>query len=269
MKKLLSLLVLTLALSSVVAAQGPPNKASQLTHVAGVYVASNYTGMQFIVDNPSSVAAASPATLILRQPSFALRDGTTIYPFVNEKVTIGSGASQETVTITAISGCSAGAGYDSCTITGNTSNSHGRGDVVASATGGLYEAIQDAGNNGGGSVYWEVDCNAITLSTSSATTTTTCNVPQSFTTLGVSVYVQTAITTAVSYSLGISGHTSTFMASCTAVAAAATCSQFVPAPTALATGTGQAALLVTANAAAGAGVIHAKVWGYVGAQSNY
>lgn len=270
MKRLLSVLLVALALCGVAAAQGNPNTNGQstLTHVGGVFVAKNYSYWSLVINNATSVPAASPASFILRQGSMTMPDGRVIAPFVNEVVLIGSGSSQETVTLTAVSGCFQNAPVDSCTIAGNTSNAHGRGDQVVSGTGGIGEASADAANQGGGSVYFEVDCGKITLNTGNATTTSSCLVPKTFTNLGASVYVTTTVTTSASYSIGIASATTAWMTSCTALTAGTTCSQFVNAPTKTATGAGTGDLLITANASAGAGVVHVKVWGYIGVQAN-
>lgn len=271
MRKLFSFLALALICAGLASAQGNPvtNGQSILTHVGGVFVSKNYSYWNMVIDNPTQVVSASPATFTLRQGSYTLPDGRVQTPFVNEIVTIGAGSVQENVTLTAVSGCYANAPYDSCTISGNTSNSHGKGELVVSSSQGIQEAVNDAASQGGDSVYWEVDCGNVTLSTSSATTTTACLVPKTFTTLGASLYVTTAITTSTTTSLGITSHTTTFMNACTSVTLASSCGQFVPAPTALAGGTGYGDLIITSSTTAGAGAVHPKVWGYIGVQSSF
>lgn len=105
------------------------------------------------------IAAASPATFQLTNAQVRLTDGRTIVPwFVGEHVRIGTGSQQESVTLTAVSGCFVGAPQGNCTISGNTVNQHGQGDLVASATLGVEEAAEDAYLAGGGLVaigsYW-------------------------------------------------------------------------------------------------------------------
>ncbi len=271
MRKLLSVLLLTLASCGIAAAQGNPNTQGQstLTHVGGVYVSRNYSYWSMQVDNPTSVPAASPATLILRQGSFTMPDGRVMIPFVGEIVNVGAGSIEEAVTLTAVSGCFQNAPVDSCTISGNTSNAHGRGELVTSGTNGIGEAEGDAANNGGGNVYWECDAGNITLSTSSTTNTTSCQIPKTWQWAAGSAYVTTTITTAASYSLGIASHTTNIMSACTSLTAGLNCSQFVPSPTTLAGGAGFGALLITTNANPGAGALHTKVWGVTAVQSNY
>lgn len=231
---------------------------------AGVYVVggNSLTGSQSITVSTGSVK---------------LRDGRTVVPFaVNVPITIND-ASQETVTITAVSNCvPSGTTQDPfntqstlCTITASFSNTHGAGALVTSGDNGFLEALNDAGNNGGGEVRWSVDCGVITLSTSSATTTSSCLIPKTATNVGGSVYVTTAITTSASYSIGISGSTTAYITSCTGLSAGSGCYGFQTTPTKYGTATGTGDLLITANAAAGAGAMHVTVWGSTQAQSNY
>ncbi len=271
MRKLLSVLLLTLASCGIAAAQGNPNTQGQstLSHVGGVYVSRNYSYWGLTIDNASSVPAASPATFILRQGSSTLPDGRVIYPFVGEIVNVGAGSVQESVTLTAVSGCFLNAPVDSCTISGNTSNAHGRGELVTSGTNGIGEAMGDAANNGGGNVYWECDAGNIVLATGSVTNTTSCQIPKTWQWAAGSIYVTTTVTTAASESLGYTGQTTTIMTSCTALTAGTNCSQFIKSPTTLAGGSGFSALLITMNANPGAGALHTKVWGVTSVQSNF
>jgi hypothetical protein len=266
-------LALVFGLSAPIAqAQGNPNTQGQstLTHVGGVYVARNYSFWSMQINNPNSVPAASPASFILRQGSFTMPDGRVMIPFVGEIVNIGAGTTQELVTLTAVSGCFQNAPVDSCSISGNTVNAHGRGDQITSGTNGIGEALGDAANNGGGSVYWEVDCGVGTVISGGATTTiATCKAPQAFTNFGSSVFVNTTVTTATSYSVGIVGAATAFVTSCTALTAGTNCSQFVSAPGKTAIGSGFASVLITPSTTPGAGAIHVKVWGWTAAQSNF
>lgn len=105
------------------------------------------------------IAAASPAVFQLSGAQVKLGDGRTIVPwFVGQHVRIGTGSVQETVVLTAVSGCYNGAPQGNCTISGNTVNAHGQGDLVSSQTFGAEEAMYDAYLAGGGQVavgsYW-------------------------------------------------------------------------------------------------------------------
>jgi hypothetical protein len=179
----------------------------------------------------------------------------------------------ETVTSYTTSGCNVqnagAAAQGSCQITATFTYSHGRGDQITSADNGFQEAMNDASNNGGGPVAWTIDCGVITLSTSGATTTSTCLVPKTFQDGGASVHVTTTVTTAASYSLGISGSTAAWITSCTSLTAGLGCALFQTGPTAVQQGSSTADLLITANATAGAGAMHVRVWGISEAQSAY
>lgn len=254
---------------------------SRLSRVAGVYDATQYSqwGASIISGN----TATGSQTITVCPAYQALPDGRLFSPlsapnsnFVPITIDPQNASVVETVTPTAVSIIPTPAlpgappGSQCANITASFSNLHGASlnqTQVISGDSGIMEAVNDASNNGGGSVYWQVDCGNVTLSTSGATTTTTCNVPKTFTNLGASVNVKTTITTSASYSLGIASATTAFVSACTALTAGTTCSQFVAAPGKTSQGTGFGALLITANATAGAGVIHPRVWGYIGAQS--
>lgn len=107
----------------------------------------NFTPMRIFA---GPIAAGSPATFQLTNAQVKLTDGRTIVPwFIGEHVKIGTGSQQESVTLTAVSGCFNGAPQGNCTISGNTSNQHGQGDLVASGTVGAEEAMYDGYINGG------------------------------------------------------------------------------------------------------------------------
>jgi hypothetical protein len=264
MKKFLSAFAVVCLLAIGAHAQSQ----SILHNVGGRYDARAY---QYPGAKIATAPAASGAgSIILTQGWVTLADGTTLMPWTTATpITVNQGgANAETVTPSAVSGCGLGTQQNTCTITATFSNVHGAGESVTSGDTGIQEAINDAAAHGGGDVYYEVDCGIITLNTGAATTTTTCLTPKTFTNLGASVFVTTTITTSASYSIGVATATTAYMTSCTALTAATTCSQFVNAPTKVSTGAGTIALLVTANATAGAGAIHAKVWGTIGAQSS-
>ena len=95
-------------------------------------------------------AAAGTQTLTLAFGNTALVDGTDLFPLnTNCPITVGSGATQETVTPTAVV---SSAYYRSSTITATFANAHSTGDPIASSTAGLQEAINYAANVHGGGV---------------------------------------------------------------------------------------------------------------------
>jgi hypothetical protein len=278
LRALLVGLILTCAVFGQSNLTTPPNH--RLSSSMGMYDAGAYN---YQVSVYSGQATGGTYTISLYTPSITLPDGRTAYPFgftavATENVaippiTIGSGGNQETVTPTSTSGCNAGNTGASqqglCTITAVFANGHGRGDYVTSGDNGWQEAMNDAAANGGGEVHWIVDCGIITLSTSGATTTTTCLMPKDFTNIGGSVHVTTTVTTAASYSIGISGATASFISSCTSLTAGLGCAGFQVSPTTVNGGAGMGDLLVTANATAGAGALRVKIWGWSMAQSNF
>ena len=128
-------------------------QGSVLAHVAGVYVASAFANWKMQISQ-GPVLAASPATFNLATGSFTLQDGTEIsIPFtVGAPITIGNGAAQETVNVTAFNGTGTGAAYGQATVSANTSNTHGSGEPIISGSAGLCEACALCASQGGGIV---------------------------------------------------------------------------------------------------------------------
>lgn len=276
-KKLLAILAFALALPAF----GQINKTTPVSFMEsygqGVFSspAYNYTNLRIIGGGSTGTGAYS---IQLSTGAITLPDGRRVNIFSNTiipSITVGQGTTQETVTPSSVSGCTgvnvpiALGGISPCVITATFSNAHGIGELVTSGDNGIVEASNDAANNGGGLVYWQADCGLVTLATGGVTTTTTCLVPQSYFLAGASVYVTTTITTSANYSIGTASHTATMVATCTSLTAALNCSQFTVSPAAVNGGTAQTALLVTANAAAGAGAIHLKAYGYTMISSNF
>lgn len=97
--------------------------------------------------------ATGAGTLTLAYGTIKTVDGYTVMPLAtNAKINVGSGANLEAVTPSAVS-CTTPSVYATCTITATFANIHGRGDLVASASGGLSEAVNFAGSLGGGAVW--------------------------------------------------------------------------------------------------------------------
>ena len=131
------------------------------TFFAGMYRAaafaygiggSGVAGLQ--VDMPGGVDSnTSTQTLTLAFGNITLDDGTIVSPLATTAgVTVGIGAGADSVTLSVVNAESPEV-YQSTTFTAATfSNAHGTGDVVASATIGLQEALNYAGANGGGTV---------------------------------------------------------------------------------------------------------------------
>ncbi len=163
---------------SMEAQQNPPSNQS---YVGGRFVARNYNypGVRIFSGNN----AAGIATITLSSGSVRLQDGRTIVPFsaggLNTSgtagpfpaipISVGAGAVEETVTPTAVSGCYVGAPQGSCSVTASFTYAHGQGELVASGSDGIQEAINDAGSLGGGLVV--VDPSLNTYSGGQAATT--------------------------------------------------------------------------------------------------
>lgn len=128
------------------------------TFFAGMYRALDYAygavpgipGLQ--VDQPASTTGATQ-TLNVAFGTVTLGDGTIITPLnTNAPITIGTGANADSVTPSAVSQSTPQV-YQSVSLTATTfSHSHGTGDLIASATVGLQEALNAAGAAGGGTV---------------------------------------------------------------------------------------------------------------------
>jgi hypothetical protein len=145
MKKLL------ITLAALIMLIVPAFGQTQTTGGNGVFVAARYGTWSVPVAVGNS--ATGSATITLYTSTVSLTDGTVIMPFsTTAPITINDGASSETVTPTAVSGCSFGALENSCQITASFSNTHGRGTTVQSGTFGLQESINAAFAYGGGVV---------------------------------------------------------------------------------------------------------------------
>jgi hypothetical protein len=171
--------------------------ASVLHRVAGIYVASAYSNWSDVVTG--GPYAPGTTSITVASPVVTLADGYQFSPFaVGNSIAVGAGSNDgEVVTITGVSGCSQGSSVSpsSCTITATFANSHGSGDLVMSSSGGVNEALFDAGSHGGGKVQWEADSGDVTLSTPSATTTLCSNcIPANAVIEGVVARVGTTIT---------------------------------------------------------------------------
>lgn len=98
-----------------------------------------------------AVAAGTNVTLTVAFGYTVLGDGTNLMPLnTNAKINIGVGSSAEAVTPSAVT-CTTPGVYNSCTFTATTSNTHGIGEPISSATYGLQEALNAASSSGGGS----------------------------------------------------------------------------------------------------------------------
>jgi hypothetical protein len=117
---------------------------SPLSRVAGLAVVSAYN--RWVVPVATGNATTGSSSIQLPTGAVALADGRTIVPFTTtNSLSIDSGANNEVVTPTAVSGCYVGAQASppSCTITATFAKIHGPGALVTSGSFGLQEAIND------------------------------------------------------------------------------------------------------------------------------
>jgi hypothetical protein len=265
----------------------PPLTLNKSHYVAGVFNGPAYATWQGIVVSGNSSTGAGQSIVVYPQGAangvVTLGDGTTVQLNVvfntSTPVTVdfGQGAGEVfTPSSVSFGGCPSGnlgvGGTSTCaTLTGTIGNTHGQSALVGSGDYGVEEAIADAANNGGGLVYWERDCGNVTMNTGAATTTITgCSVPLNQIGMGASIFVKTTITTTATYSLGFASNLTLYLNACASLTAGLNCSAKSVAGVESATGTSFALspLLITANAASGAGVVHVKAFGYSQVSSN-
>lgn len=156
-RKLLAVLMAvatTLAVVPTQAQQSLPQGYTDNSRGFGLYTAAVYNQWKAVVVNGNLATGAQ--TIQVQYGQYALPDGSLINPFaITAPITIGIGANAETVTPTAVSACSLGAGNplpSLCNITATFANTHGQGEPIFSGSSGLQEAINDAHAKGGGLV---------------------------------------------------------------------------------------------------------------------
>ena len=146
MKRILTITLFILFVLPAISQVSPPSPQSR---VAGRFVASNYG--QWSLPIYSFPAGTGSLTFTLSSSTVRLPDGRLTMPFnTNASIRVGS----ETVTPSAVgTGCILNSTViGGCSITATFSNAHSTSDQVLSATFGLQEALNDAGNSGGGAV---------------------------------------------------------------------------------------------------------------------
>jgi hypothetical protein len=273
MKRALSTLFAVAMLASACFAQSYANR-----YAPNVFYAPDYAqwSATVVTGNPATGAA----TIELQQTSVMTQAGRQFVPFAtNVPILVDLGTNQETVTPSAVSGCTVSTvaveQTATCTITATFANIHGRGALVQSGDLGIQEAINDAQNSGGGMVYWVIDSGGpITLATGSANTNVTVNgvsinIPTRSTVMGATGRVTTTIgTCAGGWSLGFSTGTEFTAANTTLTAGTTTDSSTLsPAVAFNAAATVPIIHCTTSNASAGA--MHVKIWGYKMAASSF
>jgi hypothetical protein len=261
-----ALVVMGLTLATPAKAQQGP---ARVNGPSGTYFASAYNQWSSTV--AIGFTGTGSQTMSMLYGYVTLPDGRPFVPFsTNVPLQVDFGSNAEVVTPSAVSGCQPlNPNQGVCQVTATFANAHGNGTFVSSGDFGIEEAILDAQNNGGGLVYFAVDLGNVTLSTSGVTTTSTVKLPSHFIVEGASARVNTTITVATSWNLGIVGSTAAFVTTDTGLTAGSTARGFETASAIvnLAAETTLAAVVFTAaGGTPGAGAIHAKVWGYVPVQ---
>jgi hypothetical protein len=147
-------------------AQYAPSAPSDLSAVAGRFVAQNYnypTTANYIGgpgggNGGNSVGVSS---ITVQTAVIVLPDGRQIFPYnIFTPIIVGGVGVQEYLLPSGVSNCyyNSSTGNGSCTISGTFTFAHSNGEPVISGTAGLAEAIYDAFLVGGGLVtidkYW-------------------------------------------------------------------------------------------------------------------
>jgi hypothetical protein len=273
MKKSLAAFFLVLASVIPAFAQGP---AFGYHNMGGIYYAPIYNTWRATIVS-GNTGTGSGTSIVVSAPT-SLIDGYAVNPasvFNTNVPILVNDNNSETVTPTSVSIGSCGAFGNApsgtcATVTGTFNNTHGAGSalIVQSGDNGIEEALTDAGNFGGGLVFWQVDTGNVTLSTSGATTTTTTKIPTQYINFGASAIVETTIATATNWAIGVASHTSAFCSANSTLTAGTTCIANQVAPTVTGTTTALTALLITTTGSqTTAGVVKTRVWGYTPVQA--
>ena len=144
----------TLIVAALAVAYLPLAHAQNRTQFSGLRNAVDYAYGAAGTNTPAlrvdiGNTATGAQTITLAFGLITLPDGTQVMPLsTTAPILVGVGTNQETVTPSAVS-CNTPSLYDTCTITATFSNTHGTGDLVASATFGLIEAVNAAHATGG------------------------------------------------------------------------------------------------------------------------
>lgn len=276
-KKVLSAVALAALLAALAVFYGPSIRAqlaggpSSQSYAAGVYYSPNYSWRGF---TETSVAAGAGQTVILGPDLITLPDGRQVHQFGAADnqllpVAFDIGANNETVTPTAVSVVSCPTAGDfappaQCvSFTGTFSNAHGLHTFIGSSSQGISEAINDAGSNGGGLVFWQIDPGIVTLSTSGANTNAgSINIPTRSVVMSATARVTTTIgTCAGGWSLGFTSGTEFSAANTTLTAGTTTDSSTLTLP-AIMSGAATPPIIHCTTSNASAGAVHPKFAGY-------
>lgn len=280
--KLLGALLLFAAVAFAQVYPGNAQQASPLHRVGGVFYSLAYSQWDGTIISGNTTTGSGTSIIVSTQGAggvVTLTDGTsvpltTVFNTSTPISIVDANAETFTPSGVTIGNCPAGnlgvGGSSQCaTVTGTISNTHGQGAIVTSGDLGIEEAITDAGNQGGGLVFWMVDTGIVTLNTGGLTTTTTVKVPTNFYNIGAAARVTTTITVTASWAVGISGATGIFCSANSTLTAGTTCLANQAAPASTGTTSALTAILITgATGNPGAGAVKARVWGYTPVQPS-
>jgi len=259
--------ILSFALSLALVLSGgfftvTPAQAQQPVKQGSFYYSTGYN--QWVATVFTGFTGTGSQTMSMLYGYVTLPDGRPFVPFAtNVPLIVDTGSNAETVTPSAVSGCyPLNPNQGVCQVTATFSNAHGNGAIVVSGDQGIQEAINDAGANGGGVVYWSIDPGIVTLSTGAANTNLgSVKIPTRSVVLSASALVTTTIATcAGGWSLGWSTGTEFTAANTTLTAGTNTDSSTITLPAVVAAATIPVNKCTTSNASAGA--IHPKFVGY-------
>jgi hypothetical protein len=258
----------------------------------GVYSAPAYNYVTRVLGGGAT--AGGTFSITLYSSAITLPDGRRVAIFGNTTlppITIGQGATLETVTPSSASNCStvntgvgSFQGATPCTLTATFTNAHGAGDLVQSGDYGIQEAINDAGNNGGGMVFWEIPSGAanktdfnpdpVTLATGAAATNMSAvKIPVHSTVMGAVARITTTVTSCSSgWTLGWAGSTAAMRAADTTLTAGTTTDTTATIAASSAVAFNLAAVVPIVNCTgsnAGAGAMKTLFYGYKHAPGTF
>ena len=278
--KRISLIIASLLLFAGAGQAQNPQQQSYLHRVGNLYYALGYSTWQATIVTGNSTTGAGTSITVFAQGAngvVTLADGSAI-PLAHifntlTPITIAD-ANQETFTPSSVTiapctpgNLGVGSSNQCATVTGTIANTHGASAQVLSGDFGIGEALTDAGAQGGGLVFWQVDTGIVTLSTGGLTTTTGIKVPTNRSSVGCAARVTTTITVSASWAVGSTASGASFCSAQATLTAGTTGIANQIAPTSVGTTqTLEAVVFTMGTSNAGAGAIKARVWGFTPVQ---
>lgn len=153
--RIASLFVAVITLSGVAFGQGGQNLITSFGGVRNAadyaYGLANVTAPALQINGMGGNGSTGTSSITLVTGCTALSSGAFLCPLsTTTPIIVGTGANAETVTPTAVSGCTQpGQSIGSCVVTASFANLHGPAERVTSGTVGLQEAINASVGSGG------------------------------------------------------------------------------------------------------------------------